>query len=402
MELIEFFKTAIQSALLNKWRTFLTTLGIVIGVYSVVILVSLGEGAKVYFADLFSGLGSNLLIVLPGKKDTKGGTPHPMINTVRKLSLADMEFLKKRGRTFEAVNGLIMGGGNTRYANRQRDLMIIGTNETFPYIHNMPVESGSFISPEDISSRKKIAVIGHTVQKELFDGENPLGKQITVAGGRFTVVGIMQSKGQSLGIDMDDIVYIPLTVAMDIFNQEGLTRITVKANSASNIEASIEEVTDLMKKAHNGNEDFTIISQKDMLSTFDKIASTMQLVVLGIASISLLVGGIGIMNIMLVTVKEKTREIGIRIAVGARRIDILIQFLIESVTISLLGGIIGLLLGLLTIILFNSVVPDFQVKITPWIFMLSFGFSVAVGVIFGVFPARRAANMNPIDALRYE
>lgn len=402
MELFEFFKTAFQSALLNKWRTFLTTLGIVIGVYSVVILVSLGEGAKLYFADLFSGMGSNLLIVLPGKKDTKGGAPHPMINTVRKLSLSDMEFLKKRGKTFETVNGLIMGGGNTKYQNRQRDLMIIGTNETFSYIHNMPVESGAFISEEDVSSRKKVAVIGHTVLKELFHNENPLGKQMSVAGGRFTVIGVMQSKGQSLGIDMDDIVYIPLTVAMDIFNQEGLTRITVKANSASNVDASIEEVSTLMKKAHSGNEDFTIISQKDMLSTFEKIAATMQLVVLGIASISLLVGGIGIMNIMLVTVKEKTREIGIRIAVGARRSDILIQFLIESVTISLLGGIVGLLLGLLTIIIFNSVVPDFQVQLTPWIFMLSFGFSVAVGVIFGVFPAKRAADMNPIDALRYE
>ncbi|MCX7943922.1 MAG: ABC transporter permease [Deltaproteobacteria bacterium] len=402
MGAFEFFKTALQSALLNKWRTFLTTLGIVIGVYSVVILVSLGEGAKMYFVDLFTGMGSNLLIIFPGKKDTKGGTPHPVINTVRKLSLSDIEFLKKRGRTFDSVNGIIMGGGTTKYMNRQRDLMIVGTNETFSHIHNIPVERGTFISSEDVSNRKKVAVIGHTVLKELFYSENPLGKQITVAGGRFTVIGIMQSKGQSLGIDMDDIVYIPLTVAMDIFNQEGLTRITVKANSASNIEASIEEIRDLMKKAHNGNEDFTIISQKDMLTTFEKIAATMQLVVLGIASISLLVGGIGIMNIMLVTVKEKTREIGIRIAVGARRIDILIQFLIESVTISLLGGLIGLLLGLITIITFNSIVPDFQVRITPWIFMLSFSFSVVVGVIFGVFPAKRAANMNPIDALRYE
>lgn len=402
MNLFELFKTALQSSLLNKWRTFLTTLGIVIGVYSVVILVSLGEGARLYFADLFSGMGSNLLIVLPGKKDTKGGAPHPMINTVRKLSLSDMEFLKKRGRTFEAVNGLIMGGGNVKYSNRQRDLMIIGTNETFSYIHNMPIESGSFISPEDILSRKKVVVIGHTVLKEIFQNENPLGKQMSVAGGRFTVIGVMQSKGQSLGIDLDDMVYIPLTVAMDMFNQEGLTRITVKSNSASNVDATIDEITDLMKKAHSGNEDFTIISQKDMLSTFDKIAATMQLVILGIASISLLVGGIGIMNIMLVTVKEKTREIGIRIAVGARRIDILIQFLIESVTISLIGGVVGLLLGVITILIFNSLVPDFKVQFTPWIFMLSFGFSVGVGIIFGVFPARRAANMNPIDALRYE
>lgn len=402
MDLLEFFKTAIQSALLNKWRTFLTTLGIVIGVYSVVILVSLGEGARLYFADLFSGLGSNLLIILPGKKETKGGPPHPVINTIRKLSLSDMEFLKKRGRTFEAINGLILGGGNVKYQNRQRDLMIIGTNETFSYVHNMPVESGRFISPEDVSSRKKVAVIGHTVLKEVFNNENPLGRQLSVAGGRFTVIGIMQSKGQSLGMDLDDMVYIPLTVAMDIFNQEGLTRITVKANSANNVDTAIEEISDLLKKAHNGNEDFTIISQSDMLSTFDKIAATMQIVILGIASISLLVGGIGIMNIMLVTVKEKTREIGIRVAVGARRVDILIQFLIESVTISLIGGIIGILLGVITILIFNSVVPDFKVRFTPWIFILSFSFSAGVGVIFGVFPAKRAADMNPIDALRYE
>ncbi len=401
MDLLEYFRTALQSILLNKWRTVLTTLGIVIGVFSVIILVSLGEGARVYFADLFSGMGTNLLFVFSGKKDTKGIRP-PVVSTIRKLSLEDVDLLRHRGTTFSGVNAVIVGGGTSKYLNRHRESMIIGTNETYPEVHQLAVASGHFISAEDVAARRKVAVIGKTVQTELFHHENPLGKVMSVANAKFRVIGVMDPKGQSLGIDFDDIVYIPVTVAMDLFNQEGLTRISIKASSPANIQPAIEEATELLKKSHGNNEDFNIISQADMLSAFNKIADTMQLVIIGIASISLLVGGIGIMNIMLVTVKEKTREIGIRIAVGADRMDIMIQFLIESVTISLLGGLVGLLLGIVAIIIFNLSVADFRVHFTPWIFFLSFGFSVAVGIIFGVFPARRAARMNPIDALRYE
>jgi putative ABC transport system permease protein len=401
MNILEYFRTALQSILLNKWRTVLTTLGIVIGVFSVILLVSLGEGARIYFADLFSGMGSNLLFVFSGKKDTKGIRP-PVVSTIRRLSLEDVDLLRHRGTTFSGVNAVIVGGGTSKYLNRHRESMIIGTNETYPEVHQLVVASGQFISAEDVAARRKVAVIGKTVQTELFYHDNPLGKVMSVANAKFRVIGVMDPKGQSLGIDFDDIVYIPVTVAMDLFNQEGLTRISIKASSPANIEPAIEEATELLKKSHGNNEDFNIISQADMLSAFNKIANTMQLVIIGIASISLLVGGIGIMNIMLVTVKEKTREIGIRIAVGADRTDIMVQFLIESVTISLLGGVIGLLLGVVAIVIFNLSVTDFRVHFTPWIFFLSFGFSVAVGIIFGVFPARRASRMNPIDALRYE
>jgi len=346
-------------------------------------------------------MGTNLLFVFPGRKDTKGTGPL-IISTIRKLSLDDLNLLKHRCTTSLGVNAVISGGGTAKYMNRERDLMIIGTNETYSEVHQFPVASGEFISEEDVTARRKVVSIGKNVQSELFNNESPLGKVMSVAGAKFRVVGVMSPKGQSLGFDLDDMVYIPVTVAMDLFNQEGLTRISIKASSPSNIGPATEEVRELLKKNHGNNEDFTIISQADMLSTFDKIANTMQLVIMGIASISLLVGGIGIMNIMLVTVKEKTREIGIRIAVGAERIDIMIQFLIESITISLLGGLVGLVLGVISIIIFNVSVDEFRVQFTAWIFFLSFGFSVAVGVLFGVFPARRAAMMNPIDALRYE
>jgi len=401
MDILEYFRTALMSIRLNKWRTVLTTLGIVIGVYSVIALVSLGQGARDYFADLFSGMGSNLLWVLEGKKETSGLRPTTMATT-RKLSLDDMEFLQRRGKTFAAVNGIVVGGGSVKYLNRQRDFMIMGTNETLPEIHEITLESGRFITSEDMSARRKAVVIGKTLQRELFQEANPLGKVLTLVGGKFRVVGVMSAKGQSVGIDFDDIAFIPLTVAMDVFNQQGLTRLSIKATSAANVDPAIAEIREILMKNHGGNEDFTVVSQADMLSTFNKIANTMQLVIIGIASISLLVGGIGIMNIMLVTVKEKTHEIGIRIAVGARRVDILIQFLIECVTISVLGGLFGLLLGIVSILIFNLSVSDFRVEFTPWIFLLSFAFSAGVGVVFGVFPARRASRMNPIEALRYE
>jgi putative ABC transport system permease protein len=401
MDGTEHFRTALQSIRLNKWRTFLTTLGIVIGVYSVTALVTLGEGARYYFGDLFSGMGSNLLFVLSGKDQSKG-MRSPLMSAVRKLNLDDLYALQRRGTTFQSVNGVIMGGGTVKRQNQWKDFIVMGTNETLPDIHRMSVASGRFLSAEDVSAKRKAVVIGRGVQEALFFRENPLGKVVTVAGAKFRVIGVMGSKGQSVGMDFDNIVFIPLTVSMDLFNQEDLSRISVKASSPSNVEPAIAEIRSLLKKTHGGNEDFTVISQADMLSTFEKVAGTMQLVIIGIASISLLVGGIGIMNIMLVTVKEKTREIGIRIAVGARRTDILVQFLIESITISLLGGVTGLLLGLVSIVIFNLSVDEFQVRFTPWVFLLSFGFSVAVGVLFGVFPARRAARLNPIEALRYE
>jgi len=402
MNWAEHFLTAVDSIRSNAWRSFLTTLGVIIGVTSVVLLVSLGEGARTYLGDLFAGMGTNLLLVFPGKQDTKGMGHPPMAGTVRKLTVDDARALERRGTTFNKVNAIVMGMGTQKYLNRSRDAMVVGTNETLPEVHQMRTGSGMFIAADDVEAKRRVAVIGRTIQKELFGDEPPLGKMMKIADTKFRVIGIMETKGQSLGVDFDDISFIPVTVAMDIFNLEGLTRLSVKANSKADIEPAIAEVREILTRRHNNNEDFTIVSQADMLATFNKIAATMELVILGIASISLLVGGIGIMNIMLVSVKERTREIGLRMAVGARRRDIQTQFLIESVTISLLGGLVGLALGVVAILVFNALAPDMKVHFTPWVFVVAFGFSVAVGVFFGVFPARKASMLDPIESLRYE
>ena len=402
MNWTEHFLTAVDSIRSNAWRSFLTTLGVIIGVTSVVLLVSLGEGARTYFGDLFAGMGTNLLLVFPGKQDTKGMGHPPAASTVRKLTVDDVHALERRGTTFAKVNAVVMGAGTLKYLNRSRDAAVVGTNETLLDVHQMKLNAGDFISPDDVDAKRRVAVIGRTIQKELFGDDAPIGKMMKVADTKFRVVGIMEPKGQTLGIDFDDIAFIPVTVAMDIFNLEGLTRISIKAHNKGDIAPAVAEVTQILTRRHNNTEDFTVVSQADMLSTFNKIASTMELVILGIASISLLVGGIGIMNIMLVSVKERTRDIGLRMAVGARRRDIQMQFLIESITISLLGGVVGLTIGVLAILTFNALVPDMKVHFTPWIFLVAFGFSVAVGVFFGVFPARKASMLDPIESLRYE
>jgi putative ABC transport system permease protein len=401
MNLLEHFLSAVDSIRQNAWRAFLTTLGVIIGVSSVVILVSLGEGARSYFGDLFAGMGTNLLLVFPGKHDTKG-IGRQNVSTVHRLTMDDLSALEHRGTTFSRVDAFVAGSGSLKYLNRSRDTMVLGVTQALPEVHQMKVAVGNFISADDVEARHHVAVIGRTVQGELFGDEAPIGKSMRVADTRFRVVGIMEGKGQSLGIDFDDLVFIPVTVAMDLFNQEGLTRISIKANSKSDIDPAISEAREILMRRHGNNEDFTIVSQADMLITFNKIASTMELVIIGIASISLLVGGIGIMNIMLVSVKERTREIGLRMAVGARRRDILMQFLVESVTISLLGGVVGLALGMFTMFVFNLLVPEMRIHFTPWVLLVSFGFSVAVGVFFGVFPARKASKLDPIESLRYE
>ncbi|MCC6747031.1 MAG: ABC transporter permease [Deltaproteobacteria bacterium] len=395
------FLTALDSIRSNVWRSFLTTLGVVIGVTSVVLLVSLGEGARSYFADLFAEMGTNLLLVFPGKEDTKG-VARPMFTTVHKLTVDDARAIFRRGTAVAQVNAALMGAGTVKYLNRSRNTKVVGTDEALPDVHLMKVALGGFVAPEDVDAKRRVAVLGQVVQQELFGDENPVGKTIKITGTKFRVIGVMASKGQSLGIDLDDLVFIPVTAATELFNQESLTRISVKALSNTQVEAAMEEVRQILIRRHNNNEDFTIVSQADMLSTFDKVARTMELVILGIASISLVVGGIGIMNIMLVSVRERTREIGLRMAVGARRKDVERQFLVESVTVSLVGGVVGLALGLAVIALFNAFGPGLTVRFTPWVIVVAFGFSFVVGVASGFYPAKKASLLDPIEALRYE
>ncbi|HMU40603.1 MAG TPA: ABC transporter permease [Pseudomonadota bacterium] len=401
MPFLELFLTAIDTLLANKVRAVLTTLGVIIGVLSVILLVSLGEGARNYLGDTFAGLGSNLLQVQPGRRETKG-FGGPALGTVYKITREDEKMLAKRATTVDGVSGVVTGGGTVRYENRRRDILVLGVGSRFLELRQLNVAQGRFLSEEDIDARRRFVILGRTVLRELFGDENPLGKVVKLADGEFRVIGLLEHKGQTLGFDLDDIAFVPVTTAMDLFAIDGLTHILARARDKLSVEPAIEEITDLLRRRHNDQEDFTVISQDDMLSTVNGIMDTFSMILVAIASISLIVGGIGIANIMLVSVRERTREIGVRRAVGAKKRHILAQFLLESVVISLLGGVIGLLLGALIIFAGRMAVPGLPVRVSFDIVLIAVGFSALVGILSGVVPAQRAASLDPVEALRYE
>ncbi len=402
MNLVELFLTALDTIRAAKLRAFLTTLGVVIGVLAVILLVGLGEGVRAYIGDTFASLGSNVIQIAPGKRDTKGGVQPPMSGVAHKLTPEDEQDIERRVYTLDGVSGIVQGAGTLRYENRRRDSMAFGVGERFGDMRNMHVDSGRFFTAEDLDAHRRYAIIGRVIQDELFGDVNPLGKTLKINTTEFRVIGILEHKGQSLGFDMDDLVLIPSTTALDLYSLDGYTSIMVRARDKANTQASIEDVTDVLKRRHNGQVDFTVVSQDDLLATVNSIMSMMTGVLLAIASIALVVGGIGIANIMLVSVRERTREIGVRRAVGATKNTILFQFLVEAVVIATLGGLIGLGLGAVIIAVARVAVPGLPVQLSPWIVFTALGFSGLVGVLSGVMPARSAAKLDPVEALRYE
>ncbi|MBL7150523.1 ABC transporter permease [Candidatus Microgenomates bacterium] len=402
MNFLELFIIAFMALKTNKTRAILTMLGVVIGVTSVILLVSIGSGLKTYITQQLEDLGANSLIVMPGEMSLgsgEGGSGVPGAGVANsKFTLNHINDLQRGGETIQTVMAYIENNGTIKYRGNSHITQITGVGPEYQTVRNQKVTHGSFFTLSQYNSAKKIAVLGQTVADDLFDEEDPIGKKITISDQRYIVSGVLEEKGGFAGVDIDDQVFIPATTAMRHFDMDNIQSLWVQSQSSETIEQTKKEIEKILLKTLNDDE-FSILDTKSILSTISNILGVLTAALGGIAAISLVVGGIGIMNIMLVSVTERTREIGLRKAVGATPRIILIQFLIEAIILSFLGGTIGILLGVSGSLIVNHF---FITTITPWSIGLAFGVSALVGIIFGVAPAAKAARLNPIDALRYE
>ena len=382
----------------NKTRSVLTTLGIIIGVMAVILLVSLGAGLQKQITQQFEDLGTNLLFVMPGKfqfRDSReGGPPGVAIN---KLTTKEADLVAK-GSHVGATLPITSTNATVSYQGEKVSTFVIGTKPEYASFRNSPVDEGKWFSLKDIAGSKQVAVAGTTVIEKLFNTGSPIGKKVSVAGKKYEIIGVLTSKGGAFGNDQDDQLIVPITTLQKQFDITKLSYFYVKVDSEENIDRATQEIKTILGKKLEEDE-FSVVNSQEILATFKQILGTVTLALGGIAAISLLVGGIGIMNIMLVSVTERTREIGLRKAVGATPRAIMLQFLIEAVILSVTGGIIGTGLGMGIGAILNRFFP---VQTPVWAVMLAFGVSALVGIVFGVFPARRAAKLLPIEALRYE
>jgi len=403
MSPLEYLRIALDSLAQSKVRSLLTMLGVIIGVMSVILLISLGEGAQAYVAKEFAGMGSNILIITPGKQETSGMMPL-VAGSFRNLTYENSKEIDRKARGVKAVSPVVLGAGAVKYGDRRRNTMVLSVTPAFETVRNLHADVGRFVTEQDIEKNSKVCVIGTQVKDELFGTLNPMNQTISINRTKHTVVGILEHKGVTLGINVDDLVVVPLPSGQQMFygGEDKLFQIVVRANSPEDVGLATESIREILKAAHDYVEDFTITDQTSILSTLDNIFTAMKVMLAGIAGISLLVGGIGIMNIMLVTVRERTREVGIRKAVGATRHDIGMQFAIESVTLSSIGGSIGILLGYLGTFTVRQIYPPLPVFTSGWAILLAFFFSMAVGVFFGAYPAIKASSVDPVEALRYE
>ena len=362
MNALEHIMTALASIAQNKVRAVLTTLGVIIGVMSVILLIALGESAQAYVEREFAVMGSNVIIVTPGKQETTGMFPITA-GSHRKLTYDMARAVKRRAVGITGVSANSIGLASVRYLNRQRHVLLIGTTPDFENVRQLYTQIGRFINEQDIDRNNRVCIIGTTIKRELFGDGRALYQKVSINGAKHVVVGILEERGMALGIDLGDIIIVPLPSAQQMFNKDELMEILIGARSQEDIPRAIESVRSIIRAAQDNVEDFTITDQDGMLATFTRIFDMLRLMLVGIASISLLVGGIGIMNIMLVSVRERTREVGVRKAVGARRSDIALQFLIESVTLSVLGGCIGIALGALGAFILHALYPSLPIGI---------------------------------------
>jgi putative ABC transport system permease protein len=381
----------------HRLRAGLSLLGMAVGVAAVILLTALGEGARTYVGNQFMNLGSNLLIVVPGKTETTGAMPG-MGGAPNDLTLDDFEAFSRRLRGLERGAPISMATGTVAHGERRRQVAVIGTTFEFLEVRKLSISRGRFLPEGELQKGSAVAVIGETVASELFPGQNPLGKVIRIDDWRMRVIGVLSSRGTQLGVDVDDLVVIPVATAMQIFNRSSLFRVILEVHAYADLDVASKRVTAIVEERH-GEDDVTVITQDSVVSTLGEMLDTLTLVLVAIASISLSVAGIGIMNVMLVSVSERTSEVGLLKAVGVSRPQIVAAFLTEAALLSLAGAALGVATGWLGVGIVVELYPDLPAHPPLWAVASAMGVALIVGIVFGVAPARRAAKLDPILAL---
>ena len=398
MKLEDTLEFAFRSLRGYPLRTGLMLLAMAIGVAAVVLLTALGEGARRYVTREFTSLGTHLLIVLPGRSETTGGPPPLLGETPRDLTIEDALALV-RSSAVRRVAPVMVGSAPVARDGLSRETVILGSTAAMAEVRGLSLAQGRFLPEGDASRAEALCVLGTKLKTELYGNASPLGDFVRIGERRFRVIGVLAPKGQSLGVDISDVAIIPVASAAALFNQASLFRILVQARHRDAIPRARRAVLDIIRERHDGEDDITVITQDAMLATFDRIFTTLTLAVAGIAAISLAVAGILIMNVMLIAVSQRTGEIGLLKALGARGGQILSLFLAESAMLSLVGAAAGLLLSAAGLLLAGRLFPNFPMAAPVWAPAAAAGVALAAGLIFGVMPARRAAGLDPVAAL---
>jgi putative ABC transport system permease protein len=381
----------------HRLRTGMSLLGVAIGVAAVVTLTALGEGARRYVVGQFASIGTNLVIVVPGKTETTGGMPG-MGGVPNDLTLEDARALLRGVPEIEKAAPMVVGTETVVFRERQRQMAVFGTTHEALEVRRLAVASGRFLPLLEWDRSSPVAVLGQTAARELFPGRDPVGEIVRVGDWRMRVIGVLAPRGQQLGLDMDDVAIVPVATAMKMLNRRSLFRLLLQVHTHADLDRAKERIVRLIAARH-GEEDVTVITQDAVVGALTSILGALTLALAGIASVSLAVAGVGIMNVMLVSVSERTREIGLLKALGAGSRQILLAFLAEAILLSSAGGLVGLLVGWLAVRAIVAVYPALPATPPPWAVVAAFSLSVAVGALFGVLPARRATRLDPVAAL---